>query len=77
MASRSRLELVAWATARATPRRGFWYSRLGETHSLGREYHISSTIHAANTKIFTTKQSFWISQASTTLDKPQYLETRL
>jgi len=46
MASRSKLELVAWATACASTWESFWYSRLGETHSLRREYQISSTVDA-------------------------------
>ena len=33
-----------------TPGRVFWYSRLGETHSLGRDYQISSTVHAGQHK---------------------------
>ena len=44
MNSRPRLELVAWATTHTSTWEGFWYSRLGETHLLGQEYHISSTI---------------------------------
>jgi len=36
MDSRSKLEFVAWATARENPREHFWHSRLGEPHSHGR-----------------------------------------
>jgi len=36
----------------------------------------SSTVHACNNQVFTTKQSFSISQAITTLNKPHYHETR-
>jgi len=51
MTYRSKLELIASATTQAKAWKGFWYSRLGETSSLGQEYQFSPLfVHAIQEK---------------------------